>query len=388
MALDFDLPEEAQLFRETVRDFAERAIRPVAHELDEKEEFSVALTRQMGELGVFGIIVPEEYGGLGMGYLPYILAVEEVARVDGSQAATLAAHCSLGIGPLEKFGTDEQKKKYLPALCAGEKLWAFGLTEPNAGSDAGGTRTKAVEEGGHWVINGSKIFITNGSAPITAGVTLQAVTGVRSDGKKEYTCFLVETGTPGFEARTMHQKMMWRASNTAELFFDDCRVEAGSMLGQRGEGFHQMLDTLDRGRLSIAAMGLGAAQGAYELSLTYARERKQFNRPIATFQANAFKLADMAVEIEAARNLLYKATWLCDQGRDFKNHAAMAKLYCSEVAKRCVDSAVQIHGGYGLMKEYDIERFYRDQRLLEIGEGTSEILRLVISRRIGCYDEN
>jgi len=386
MALDFDLSDDTLMIRETVRDFALRSIQPVARELDEKEMFSTELTQQMGDLDLFGIFVPEKYGGLDLGYMPYIVAVEEVARIDGSQAATLAAHCSLGIGPLEKFGNEEQKEKYLPPLCSGEKLWAFGLTEPNAGSDAGGTQTKAVQDGKDWVINGSKIFITNGSSPLTWGATLQTVTGSRSDGKKEYTCFLVEQDAAGFEAKTMHDKMMWRSSNTSELFFDDCRVSEDSMLGQRGEGFYQMLDTLDRGRLSIAAMGLGAAQGAYDLAIKYAKERCQFGRPIATFQAVAFKLADMAVEIEAARNLLYKATWLCEPGRDFKTHAAMAKLYCSETAKRCVDAAVQIHGGYGLMKEYDIERFYRDQRLLEIGEGTSEILRLVISRNIGCYD--
>lgn len=387
MPLDFDLPDDVVMIRQSVREFAQKSIAPVAQELDEKEEFSEELTRQMGELGLFGVFIPEKYGGLNLGYLPYIVAVEEVARVDGSQAATLAAHNSLGIGPLYYFGTEAQREEYLPRLCTGEHLWAFGLTEPNAGSDAGGTNTSAEKGDGEWVISGSKIFITNGSAPITLGATVQAVTGLRPDGKKEYSCFLVERGTPGFEARTMKKKLMWRASNTAELYFDDCRIKDEAMLGTRGEGFHQMLSTLDRGRLSIAAMGLGAAQGAYDLALKYSRQRQQFGRPISTFQANAFKLADMAVEIEAARTLLYKATWLCDNNRSFHTHAAMAKLYCSEVAYRCVNAAVQIHGGYGLMKEYGIERFYRDQKLLEIGEGTSEILRLVISRDIGCYED-
>jgi alkylation response protein AidB-like acyl-CoA dehydrogenase len=384
--MDFNLSEETNMIRETVRKFAEEKIRPVAHELDEKEEFSLDLTKQMGELGLLGMYMSPEYGGSGLGYLEYIIAVEEIARVDGSQAATLAAHNSLGVGPLYYFGNEEQKKKYLPELCTGENLWAFGLTEPDAGSDAGGTKTTAVKDGNDWVINGSKIFITNGSSPISLGVTVQAVTGNRPDGKKEYSCFIVESGTPGFEAKTMHKKMMWRSSNTSELYFEDVRVPETNMLGKRGEGFHQMLDTLDKGRLSIAAMGLGAAQGAFDLGLKYAKERKQFGKPISTFQINAFKLADMAVEIEAARNLLYKACWLFDQKKEYQILAAMSKLYCAEVAYRCVNHAVQLHGGYGLMKEYDVERLYRDQKLLDIGEGTSEIQRLVISRALGCYD--
>ena len=387
MSLNFDLPEEAVMMRDTVRRFAEEVIKPKARELDEKQEFSPEITKQMGELGLFGFCVPEEYGGNGIGYVPYMVAVEELARVDGSQAITVAAHNSLGISPLNYFGNEEQKKKYLPQLCTGDKVWGFGLTEAEAGSDAGGTKTTAVKDGNDWVINGSKMFITNGSTDTCLGVTVQAVTGKRPDGKKEYSCFIVENGTKGFEGRTLHDKMLWRASITSELFFEDVRVPAKNMLGKQGEGFHQMLDTLDKGRLSIAAMGLGCAQGAYELALKYAKERKQFGSSISTFQAVAFKLADMDVEIEAARNLLYKAAWLCDQHRDiFRKYASMAKLYCSEVAHRCVNQGVQIHGGYGLMKEYDIERFYRDQKVLEIGEGTSEILRLVISRYIGCYD--
>lgn len=386
MPLSFDLTEEGNMIRETVREFAEEVIRPMAPELDKKQEFSPELCKQMGELGLFGFCIPEEYGGNGVGYIPYIVAVEELARVDGSQAVTVAAHNSLGIGPIYFYGSEEQKKEYLPPLCTGEKLWGFGLTEADAGSDAGGTKTHAEKKGDDWVINGSKMFITNASTDMCMGSTIQAVTGKRADGKKEYSCFLVKSGTPGFESNTLHDKMVWRASLTSELFLDDVTVPEATMLGKQGEGFHQMLDTLDRGRLSIAAMGLGCAQGAYELAMKYAKERKQFGKPISTFQANAFKLADMATEIEAARNLLYKATWLCQNGRDYKNYSAMAKLYCSEVANRCVNNALQIHGGYGLMKEYDIERFYRDQRVLEIGEGTSEILRLVISRHIGCYD--
>ncbi|MHA2105384.1 MAG: acyl-CoA dehydrogenase family protein [Candidatus Hodarchaeales archaeon] len=386
MSLNFDLPEEAVLMRKSVREFAEKKIKPVAHQLDEEEKFSPELAKAMGDLGLFGVYLPEEYGGAGLDYVNYVIAVEEVARIDGSSAATIAAHNSLGIGPIYYFGNEEQKSHYLPKLTTGEKVWGFGLTEPEAGSDAGGTKTKAVKNGDKWTINGSKTFITNGSEDVSLGATVQTLSGTRSDGKKEYTCFLLDHGTPGFIGRSMHKKLMWRSSITSELFFDNVEVSESAMLGKQGEGFHQMLDTLDKGRISIAAMGLGCAQGAYELALNYARERKAFGKPISTFQANAFKLADMHIEIEAARNLLYKTAWLYDQGRrEYAKYAAMAKLYCSEVAKRCVNHGVQLHGGYGLMKEYDIERFFRDQKLLEIGEGTSEILRLVISRKIGCY---
>ena len=334
--MNYDLTEEQNMIRETVREFAEREIKPVAKELDEKSEFSVDLTRKMGELGLFGMYLPEKYGGQGLDYLSYIIAVEEIARIDSSQAATLAAHNSLGIGPLYYYGTEEQKMKYLPQLCTGLALWGFGLTEPDA------------------------------------------------DGRKLYTCIIVEKGTPGFTRRGMHGKLLWRASDTAELFFDDCRVPEANLLGRIGEGSHIMLSTLDSGRLSIAAMGLGLAQGAYELAMQYAKERKQFGQPIIKFQVTAFKLADMATKIELARNLLYKACWLKDNGKPFGKEAAMSKLYCSEIAREVADEAVQIHGGYGLMKDYDVERHYRDQRLLQIGEGTSEIQRLVISRYIGC----
>ena len=383
MPLNFDLTEEQNLLRQAVREFAESEIAPVATALDEKEEFSVELTRKMGELGLFGCFVPEKYGGSNMGYLSYIIAVEELARVDGSQAATIAAGNSLGIGPIYYYGTDEQRREWLPRLCTGEMLAAFGLTEPNAGSDAAGSKTTAELKGDSWVINGSKIFITNAASPLTGVVIVQAVTGRGPGGKPELSCLIVPRGAPGFTAREMKKKMMWRASNTGELFFDDCVVPKGSLLGKRGDGFHQMLSTLDGGRLSIAAMGLGGAQGAFEAALEYANSREQFGRPLASFQAVAFKLADMATEIELARNLLYKACWLREQNRPFSKEAAMAKLYCSEVMHRCANHAVQIHGGYGLMKESKEERFYRDQRLLEIGEGTSEIQRIVIARNIG-----
>lgn len=382
--MDFDLTNEQEMIRKEVRKFAEKEILPIASELDEKEEFSSDLTRKMAEIGLFGMFVSEKYEGQGLDYLSYIIAVEEVARIDGSQAATIAAGNSLGIGPIYYFGNEEQKKKYLPKLNCGDGLWGFGLTEPTAGSDAGGSKTSAVQDGDDWILNGSKIFITNAACDMTAGVTVQAITGTKSNNKPIYTCFLVDAGQAGFKAVPMKGKMMWRASNTAELYFDDVRVPKSNILGNLGDGFHQMLQTLDGGRLSIAAMGLGGAQGAYERALKYAQDREQFGQPISKFQAIAFKLADCAVEIECARNLLYKACWLRNEGRPFEKVAAMAKLYCSELMGRVANHAVQIHGGYGLMKENHVERFYRDQKLLDIGEGTSEVQRIVISRYIGC----
>lgn len=382
--MDYDLTMEQEILRKSVRDFAEKVVRPVAKELDEKEQFSHDTMRAMAELGLFGMFVSEHYGGQGMDYLSYIIATEEIARVDGSHAATVAAGNSLGIGPLYYYGSEEQKQKYLPKLCSGEALWGFGLTEPNAGSDAGNTKTHAVLDGNEWIINGSKIFITNASTDISLGVTVLCQTGQRDDGRKELSCILVENGTKGFEARPMHGKMMWRASNTSELYFEDCRVPKDNLLGARGRGFYQMMETLDGGRLSIGAMGLGGAQGAYELALKYSKERTQFGKSISTFQANSFKLADCAMYIECARLLLYKACWLRDQHRPFTREAAMGKLFCSEVMHMVANHAVQLHGGYGLMKEYGVERFYRDQKLLEIGEGTSEVQRIVIARLIGA----
>ncbi|MBA7604049.1 Acyl-CoA dehydrogenase, short-chain specific [subsurface metagenome] len=383
MALNFDLTEEQNLTRQAVRDFAEKEIAPIAQELDEREEFSIELTRKMAEIGLLGCFVSEKYGGSNIGYISYIIAVEELARVDGSQAATIAAANSLGIGLIYYFGNEKQKKEWLPNLCSGQILAAFGLTEPEAGSDAGSSQTRAELKGDHWVINGKKIFITNSACSLTGIITMQAVTGRRGDGKLELSCLLVPADAPGLTAREMKGKMMWRASNTGELFLDDCIVPKENLLGKRGDGFHQMLSTLDRGRLSIAAMGLGGSQGAFELALKYSNSRIQFGRPISSFQVNAFKLADMAIEIELARNLLYKACWLAENERPFSQEAAMAKLYCSEVMHRCVHHAVQLHGGYGLMKDFKVERLYRDQRLLEIGEGTSEVLRIIIARGIG-----
>jgi short-chain 2-methylacyl-CoA dehydrogenase len=377
--------EEHKVIRQTVRDFAEREIKPLARELDEKGEFSIELTRKLGDLGLFSQLLPEKYGGLNMDILSYIISVEELARIDSSQAATVAAHVSLGVCPILKFGTDEQKNKYIPMLSTGEATWAFGLTEPDAGSDSRNTSTNAKFENGYWIINGSKTFITNGASSINKGATVQVVTA-NNNGKKEFSTILVDSDTPGFKRVPMHDKMVWRASDTAQLFFNDCKVPADNLLGKQGEGSHIMLQTLDSGRLSIAAMGLGLAQGAFEMAINYARQRKQFGKPIAQFQAIAFKLADMATKIEHARCLLYRAVWLSQNNLPFAMEAAMSKLYCSEIAREVADEAVQIFGGYGLMKEYDIERFYRDQRILQIGEGTSEIQRLVISRYIGCYE--
>lgn len=383
--LNYNLTPEQDLLRKSVRDFSEKEIKPVRLELDRKEEFSYDITKKMFDLGLFGVTCSPEYGGQGLDYLSYIIAVEELARVDGCQAATVAAENSLGIGPIYNFGNKQQKEKYLPQLCTGYKLWGFGLTEPNAGSDAANTNTNAVLKNGKWVINGSKIFITNGANDMTAGITVQCATGKINDDKKELTCIIMESETKGFTAKAMKNKMTWRSSNTAELYFDDVEVPQENILGHQGEGFKQMMQTLDSGRLAIAAMGLGGAQGAFEEALKYSKERIAFGKPISSFQVNAFKLADCAVEIEAARNLLYKACWLKDQHKPYGKEAAMAKLYCSEVFYRVANHCVQLHGGYGLMEEYPAAKFYRDQKLLEIGEGTSEIQRLVIARYLDCF---
>lgn len=380
--MDFDLTKEQNELRERIRAFAEKEVKPVARYNDENQHFDVDLTLKMGQNGLLGMTVPKEYGGQGLDNLSYIIAVEELARIDGSTAATIAADNSLGIGPIKDYGTEEQKRKYLPRLCK-DKLWGFGLTEPDAGSDSRGTKTKAKFDGQQWLLNGEKIFITNSATPITLGTSVQAISG-NKDGKPEFTALLVENGTEGFSQTPMNDKMMWRASNTGRLVFDNVRLPEECILGKPGEGSHMMLATLDSGRLSIAAMGLGCAQGAYEMALAYSGQRVQFGKAISKFQAVAFKLADMATLIEAARGLLYKACWLKDQHRPYGKEAAMAKLYCSEVAAKVCDDAVQVMGGHGLLKQYDMERFYRDQRILQIGEGTSEILRLVISRAIGC----
>ncbi len=377
----FSTPKNEEL-RQKIRDFAEKEVKPVILEYDKKEEFPVALIKKLGKQGVFGINAPKKYGGQGEDTLSYIIAVEELARVDGSVGATLAAHNSLGIGPIVEFGTEKQKQKFLPDLCTGENLWAFGLTEKNAGSDAQAVETKAELKNGKWIINGSKLYITNASSEIASGMTVAAITGVRAGSKKEISAILVPSSLPGYSKKTMTGKLVWRAADNADIQLENVKVPEENLLGTRGKGISIMLKTIDNGRLSIAALGLGCAQGAYEMAKDYAQKRKQFGQPIASFQAVSFKLADMALKIENARNTLYNACWLKDNGHPFGKQSAMAKLYCSEIAKEVTDEAVQIFGAAGLMRENHVERFYRDQRLLQIGEGTSEILRMVISRKI------
>jgi short-chain 2-methylacyl-CoA dehydrogenase len=376
--LNFDLDQEHELVRSTVREFAQERVAPVAEELDRESTFPYDLVAAMGELGLMGMTIPEEYGGGGADTLAYAIAVEELTRVDSSVAITMAAHHSLGTLPIYSFGSEEQKRQWLPDLASGKKLAAFGLTEPDAGSDAGATRTHAELRDGEWVISGSKIFITNAGTDITACVTITARTG-----EDEVSNLIVPNGTPGYEISKPMKKLGWHASDTRELSFKDCPVPEANLLGPRGEGFRQFLEILDGGRISVAAMGVGLAQGAYDLAYAYAQERKQFGKPISKFQAVQFKLADMATEIEAGRALVYKAAWLKDQGRDFALAAAQAKLYTGELSHRAANWALQIHGGYGYMDEYAISRLYRDQKILEIGEGTNEVQRMVIARQLG-----
>ena len=376
--LSYDLSDEQRLFRDTVRDFAEGALAPVAEELDREGRFPVELVEQAAGLGLLGIPLDEEWGGAGAGTVSYALAIEELARVDSSFAITVAAHTSLGTQPIAMFGSDEQRQRWLPELASGRGLGSFGLTEPGAGSDAGATRTTARLEDGEWVIDGTKMFITNAGTPLSRLVTITARTG-----EDEVSNIVVENGTPGYEQSAPLKKMGWRSSDTRELVFRGCRVPEGNLLGPRGQGFRQFLQILDGGRISVAALGLGMAQGAFELALRYAQDREQFGRPIGKFQAVQFKIADMATEIDAARQLVYRAAWLKDEGRDFAQAAAIAKLYTGELARRACNESLQIHGGYGFMDEYPISRFYRDAKVLEIGEGTNEIQRLVIARGLG-----
>jgi alkylation response protein AidB-like acyl-CoA dehydrogenase len=332
----------------------------------------------MAELGLMGIPIPEEYGGAGADTVSYAIAIEELTRIDSSVAITVAAHTSLGTMPIYLFGTEEQKQEWLPPLAAGERLAAFGLTEPNAGSDAGATRTRAELRDGEWVVNGSKMFITNAGTDISACCTITALTG-----DDEISNIVVPNGTPGYEISAPLHKLGWKASDTRELSFKDCAVPEGNLLGPRGRGFQQFMEILDGGRISVAAMGVGLAQGAYDLALAYAKEREQFGRPIASFQAVQFALADMSTEIEAGRQLVYRAAWLKDEGRDFGLAAAQAKLYTGLLSNRAANAALQIHGGYGFMQEYAISRLFRDQKILEIGEGTNEVQRMVIARQLG-----
>jgi alkylation response protein AidB-like acyl-CoA dehydrogenase len=377
----FDLPEEHAALRDTVREFAEREIAPVAAELDRTKSFPYEIVRKLGELGWMGIPFPEEYGGAGADTLAYAVTVEELARVDSSVAITLCAHTSLGTQPIYLFGSDEQKQEWMPRLTSGERLAAFGLTEPEAGSDAGNTRTRARLDDGEWVVDGAKQFITNAGTDISGLVTITAVTG-EADGKREISNLIVPNGTPGFDVGESYEKMGWHASDTRPLAFDGCRVPEANLLGERGAGLRQFLEVLDIGRIGVAAMGVGLAQGAFDQALAYARERQAFGQPIARFQAIAGRLADMATEVEAARLLTYKAALLKDGGRPFALAAAQAKLKSGLVAVDVVDQAVQIHGGYGYIEEYPVCRFYRDAKILTIGEGTDEIQRMVIARAL------
>ncbi len=376
--MNYELTEEQELLRRTVRDFTESRVAPVAEKLDREERFPYELVKEMAELGLMGIPFAQEYGGAGADTVSYAIAIEELTRIDSSVAITVAAHTSLGAMPIYLYGTEAQKKQWLPALASGEKLAAFGLTEANAGSDAGATRTRAELRDGEWIVNGSKMFITNAGTDITACVTITAVTG---DG--EISNIIVPNGAPGYEISAPLKKLGWHASDTRELSFKDCAVPEENLLGPRGKGFHQFMEILDGGRISVAAMGVGLAQGAYDLAFAYAKEREQFGRPIAKFQAVQFALADMTTEIEAGRQLVYRAAWLKDQGKDFGLAAAQAKLYTGLLSNRAANAALQIHGGYGFMEEYAISRLYRDQKILEIGEGTNEVQRMVIGKLLG-----
>ena len=377
--MDLELNDEQRMVRDLVRDLARNEIAPRAAQVDKNEEFPAENIRKMAELGLLGLPYPEKYGGGGGDYLSYIIAVEEIARACGSTALIYAAHVSLGCAPIYYFGTEEQKKKWLPHLCSGRGLAAFGLTEPEAGSDAGATRTTAVRDGDFYLLNGSKMWITSGA--IADVVTCTAKTDP-SAGTRGISCFLVEKGTPGFIPGKNEPKMGLKGSVTSALSFENCRVPAANLLGREGEGFRQMLITLDGGRISIGAMALGLAQAAFDEAVRYAKQRVQFGQPIASFQAIQWMIADMATEIDAARLMVYRAAALKDAGKPFTKEAAMAKLYASEVAERAAFKALQIHGGYGYSREYPVERIYRDQRLCAIGEGTSEIQRLVIARQV------
>jgi short-chain 2-methylacyl-CoA dehydrogenase len=376
--VNYELSDEQELLRRTVREFSETRVAPVAEELDREERFPYDLVSELAELGLMGIPIPEEYGGAGADTVSYAIAVEELTRIDSSVAITVAAHTSLGTMPIFLYGDERQKQEWLPELASGRKLAAFGLTEPDAGSDAGATRTRADLRDGEWIVNGSKIFITNAGTDITACVSITALTG-----EGEISNIVVPNGTAGYEISAPMHKLGWHASDTRELSFKDCAVPEGNLLGPRGRGFAQFMEILDGGRISVAAMGVGLAQGAYDLAFAYAKEREQFGRPIAKFQAVQFALADMATEIEAGRQLVYRAAWLKDEGKPFGLAAAQAKLYTGLLSNRAANAALQIHGGYGFMDEFAISRLYRDQKILEIGEGTNEVQRMVIGKLLG-----
>ena len=379
--MDFDLTQEQQMIKKTIKEFADKVVAPGAIDRDRSKAFPTEIFEQLSDMGMMGLPFDEKYGGAGADTTSFAIVTEELSRACASTGITYSAHISLGGAPLNLFGTEEQKEKYLTPICTGESFGAFGLTEPNAGSDAGGTETRAVEDGDDWVINGSKVYITNASHAKHLAIT--AITGM-NEGKKEISAIIVPTDAEGFTVIDNYEKMGLHSSNTTELVLDNVRVPKENLLGKRGDGFKQFLVTLDGGRIGIAAMAVGIAQAAFNKALAYSKERKQFGKPLCEFQVTQFKLADMAMKIELARNMVYKAAWLKDQGRPFTKEASMAKLYASEISMEVADEAIQIHGGYGYMKEYEVERYMRDAKLLEIGEGTSEIQRMVIARQIGC----
>lgn len=380
--MNFNLTAEQSMIQRTIREFAEEEVAKGALERDRNKEFPKEIFDKLSKLGMMGLPFPEEYGGAGADTISFAIVVEELSKACGSTGITYSAHISLGGSPINMFGTEEQKQKYLVPICTGESLGAFGLTEPSAGSDAGGTKTTAVMDGNDFVINGNKCFITNAS--YAKHLALTAITG-ENNGKKEISAIIVPTNSNGFSVIDNYEKMGLHASNTTELVLEDVRVPQENLLGERGKGFKQFLATLDGGRIGIGAMAVGIAQAAYEKALQYAKERKQFGQSIANFQITQFKIADMALKIELARNMVHKAAWLKDQGKPFSKEAAMCKLFASEVCMEITNQAVQIHGGNGYMKDYHVERYMRDAKLLEIGEGTSEVLRIVISREVGCY---
>jgi short/branched chain acyl-CoA dehydrogenase len=384
--MDFDFTDEQQEFREAVRAFADEVVRPRAEEMDRTGEFPYDIVKQMSEMGLFGLPFPEDVGGQGSDFTTFCIAVEELARVDSSVAITLEAAVGLGASPINRYGSREQKERWLGPMCRGEILGAFGLTEPGGGSDAGATRTTARLENGEWVINGSKAFITNCGTDITGLVTVTAVTGER-DGAKEISAIIVPVNTPGLKVGRSYRKVGWHASDTHELSFDDCRVPEQNLLGERGRGFAQFLTTLDEGRIAVAALSVGLAQGCLDESTEYTRTRRAFGQPIAAFQSIQFKVADMKVAVETGRLAAYRAAWLRDRGRPFTTEAAIAKLYASEAAVTAAREAVQVHGGYGYMEEFPVARYYRDSKVLEIGEGTSEIMRWIIARDLGLVQE-
>lgn len=379
--MNFDLTQEQQMIKKMMRDFANEEVAPGAVDRDRTGEFPVEIFRKLSTMGMMGLPFPEKYGGADADTISFAIVTEELSRACASTGITYSAHISLGGAPLHLFGSEQQKQQYLLPICTGESFGAFGLTEPNAGSDAGGTETTALLEDGRFTINGSKVFITNASYAKHLAIT--AITG-RKDGKKEISAIIVPTDAAGFTIIDTYEKMGLHASNTTELVLDQVVVPEENLLGERGKGFQQFLVTLDGGRIGIGAMAVGIAQAAYERALSYAKERKQFGQTLSSFQSTQFKLADMAMKIELARTMVYKAAWLKDQGRPFTKEASMCKLYASEIAMQVANEAIQIHGGYGYMREYEVERYVRDAKLLEIGEGTSEVQRMVIARQIGC----